>query len=726
MASNLKKISSLPLIDPAIIGGEDILYHVHKAPGQYKSYGVTLSDLFVGTNNLTTNVKFINDSLYIESGRVGINNSLPSVDFDVNGDVLVNGNLIFNKNQDSSSIITGTLRVVGGVGISGAIWGGSLQDTPIGNITRNTAAFTTLTSNANTTFTTNTPSSGTTTGTLVVTGGVGISGNIYAGGIQNTPIGTTTRNSGAFTSLMTNGQTSFTVGTISTSTGTGSLIVIGGVGITGAIWGGSLQDTPIGTTTRNSGAFTSLTSNNGTTFTANSASTSIVSGTLVVTGGVGISGAIYGGSLQDTPIGTVTRNSGAFTSLTSNNGTTFTANAVSSNTTTGTLVVTGGIGISGDLNIGGSINASVGSISRNAGAFTTLTANDLVTFTKGTASSNTTTGTLVVTGGVGISGAIWGGSLQDTPIGTIARDSGAFTSLTSNNSTTFTANIASTSSGTGTLVVTGGVGVTGNVHCDGIYYGQWYAIPSGTTMTFVQSLAPTGWTKSLTHHNKALRVVNGSASTGGAIGFTTAFSSQGVSGGISLSEIIIGNTTANGTIGTSTTTGDTTPTGQITVTTSTTEPQDITGTVFGTVGDTTLLTSQIPAHAHGVTDPGHYHYSEGTRQNRSDGNHDFPMYDQGGWLPTTASGTNITIQNSGSGGSHTHTWNQNSISIAAHSHGINLVGTYTGTAHNHSALSTSLFTGTAHNHTANATATLIGTAINLEVQYVDIILAIKD
>jgi hypothetical protein len=54
--------------------------------------------------------------------------------------------------------------------------------------------------------------------------------------------------------------------------------------------------------------------------------------------------------------------------------------------------------------------------------------------------------------------------------------------------------------------------------------------PSGTVMLFVQTAAPTGWTKSSAHDNKALRVVTGSVSTGGTVAFTTAFASQAVSG----------------------------------------------------------------------------------------------------------------------------------------------------------------------------------------------------
>lgn len=45
---------------------------------------------------------------------------------------------------------------------------------------------------------------------------------------------------------------------------------------------------------------------------------------------------------------------------------------------------------------------------------------------------------------------------------------------------------------------------------------------SGTSMLFLQAAAPTGWTKSTTHNNKALRIVSG---TGGTSGGTTSFTS---------------------------------------------------------------------------------------------------------------------------------------------------------------------------------------------------------
>ena len=109
---------------------------------------------------------------------------------------------------------------------------------------------------------------------------------------------------------------------------------------------------------------------------------------------------------------------------------TLTANTASSATNNGTLVVTGGVGISGAINVGSA--SSIGGV-------LSLTAN--------TASSATNNGTLVVSGGVGISGAlnvggtitgglssssatITGGSINGTTIGATTRSTGAFSGLT--------------------------------------------------------------------------------------------------------------------------------------------------------------------------------------------------------------------------------------------------------------------------------------------------------
>lgn len=76
--------------------------------------------------------------------------------------------------------------------------------------------------------------------------------------------------------------------------------------------------------------------------------------------------------------------------------------------------------------------------------------------------------------------------------------------------------------------------------------------PAGTLMLFQQTSAPPGWTKQTTHDNKALRVVTGTAGSGGTTNFTSVFTSR---------------------------------------------------TPAGTVNDTTLSATQLPNHTHSYTAP---------------------------------------------------------------------------------------------------------------------------
>lgn len=74
---------------------------------------------------------------------------------------------------------------------------------------------------------------------------------------------------------------------------------------------------------------------------------------------------------------------------------------------------------------------------------------------------------------------------------------------------------------------------SGQVSNSGLQTPAVSPIPSGTLMLFQQTSAPTGWTKSTTHDNKALRVVSGTAGSGGSVAFTTAFGTPSVSGSVS-------------------------------------------------------------------------------------------------------------------------------------------------------------------------------------------------
>lgn len=243
------------------------------------------------------------------------------------------------------------------------------------------------------------------------------------GSISNMRIGASNPAQGAFTSLSATGATTFTANTAATSTTSGTLVVTGGVGVSGAIYAGSIQSTPIGSTTRSTGAFTTLAANGATTFTANTAATNNTTGTVVVTGGIGVSGAIYGGSIQNTPIGSTTANSGAFTTLNANSTVDFTGTTDASDSTgdTGTLRCEGGASIAKRVYSGGGFYGNVvgGTISG-----TTLSASSTVTLSPNNANvtlSPSGTGTVTMS-------PAGGGSINNMSIGATTPSTGSFTS----------------------------------------------------------------------------------------------------------------------------------------------------------------------------------------------------------------------------------------------------------------------------------------------------------
>lgn len=69
----------------------------------------------------------------------------------------------------------------------------------------------------------------------------------------------------------------------------------------------------------------------------------------------------------------------------------------------------------------------------------------------------------------------------------------------------------------------GTIDASGFANADGDYATHF---PSGTVMLFVQTAAPTGWTKSTDHNDKALRVVSGTASSGGSTAFSSVMAAR--------------------------------------------------------------------------------------------------------------------------------------------------------------------------------------------------------
>lgn len=274
-----------------------------------------------------------------------------------------------------------------------------------------------------------------------------------AGTISNMSIGASNPSTGAFTSV-TAPTIAATSSGASTSTTSGALVVTGGLGVGGSIYAAAIEGAAIGGASRGSGAFTTLTSNGATTFTANTASTNTTTGTLVVTGGAGISGSIYAGGIQNTPIGSSSRSSGAFTSLTANSTVDITGTTEATDATgdTGILRVEGGASIAKRIYAGGGFQGAIGNVSRSTGAFTTLTANSTVTLSPGANVTLSPTGSGTVT----LSPA-GGGSINNMSIGATTASTGRFTTIT----TTSNASIA------GTLGVNGNV-TLGNATSDSV------------------------------------------------------------------------------------------------------------------------------------------------------------------------------------------------------------------------------------------------------------------
>ena len=124
------------------------------------------------------------------------------------------GNIVGNSGTASTSITTGALVITGGAGISGNVYvGGNLQVS--GTTTFVNTEVVTATEYANQIIANGGVSStSTTSGALQVTGGSGISGNLYVGGLVNIA-----------------GNIVTSSATDSSSTTTGSLVLAGGLGV---------------------------------------------------------------------------------------------------------------------------------------------------------------------------------------------------------------------------------------------------------------------------------------------------------------------------------------------------------------------------------------------------------------------------------------------------------------------------------------------------------------
>jgi len=227
---------------------------------------------------------------------------------------------------------------------------------------------------------------------------------------------------------------------------------------------------------------------------------------------------------------------------------------------------------------------------------------------------------------------------------------------------------------------------------------------SGTKMLFQQTSAPTGWTKVTTHNNKALRVVSGTASSGGSNAFSNTLASRSINansgnatqgGNVSVS---VGNATAGGNVSI----GNTAAGGNVSIGNTSTG---------GNVNSHTLSVNQIPAHSHTnnyiINSSRNRQNTSGLRgMNQSSGR----MAGNGSWN-TSNTGGNGGHSHGFSGSSHNH---NASFSGSNHNHN----ASFSGSAHSHNANAS--FSGSAHNHSIS-----VGN-LDMAVQYVDVIIASKN
>ena len=306
-----------------------------------------------GNINLTGGNIFQNGTLFSGGGgAVGTSgNSLSlSGNLYVGGDVSFNGKLTCNGDVS----FNGNLKILGYM-LANSITAYSSITSTAGNMN----AFN-ITSNNILSVVSTTPSVSNTTGALIVSGGAGVAGNVYAGGVINTTLATasTSTSTGALTltgtnagigvagNVYTGGIVNVGSTTASSGTGSGALRVAGGAGVAGAVYAGSFNTAGVINTT------------------LATASTSVSTGALTLTGtnaGIGVAGNVYTGGIVN--VGSI---------------------AVSSGTGTGALTVAGGAGVAGAV---------------YAGSFNTA---GVIRTTNATVSANSTTGALIVAGGVGI------------------------------------------------------------------------------------------------------------------------------------------------------------------------------------------------------------------------------------------------------------------------------------------------------------------------------------
>lgn len=144
-------------------------------------------------------------------------------------------------------------------------------------------------------------------------------------------------------------------------------------------------------------------------FTNNTNATSKTTGALIVNGGVGIGGDLYTSNISATNL-TLTGSISGATTFSSSGIMTLSSTAISNATNNGALVVSGGVGVGGNLNVGGNLSGTNLTLNGSIAGVTTFGSSGMMTVSNATASSSSSTGALVISGGIGVGSTSYFGS----------------------------------------------------------------------------------------------------------------------------------------------------------------------------------------------------------------------------------------------------------------------------------------------------------------------------
>jgi len=305
------------------------------------------------------------------SGNTTVNNNLIiQLDTTIHKNTSMYGIARVLNTADSYGIETGALIINGGLGISKTVnIGGNLNVNRDSVFTGKVDIISDTSLNGNFSVNSLTESDDYATGSVVVKGGVGVKGRVNI--LGKTKLSDTLY---VISDTSINGILSVNSLTESTSVNTGAVVIAGGVGIKGNVniqknitIGGNIQMTNA----------SSLAQLNTLKITSTINSVSDGSGALIVSGGVGISKNInIGGNItvnkESLFIGNVNIEKNLYTkgnltvlngifsqsSISTNGNISIFSNTDSTDSSTGSLVVVGGVGISKNMNISGNVTIS--------------------------------------------------------------------------------------------------------------------------------------------------------------------------------------------------------------------------------------------------------------------------------------------------------------------------------------------------------------------------------